>query len=213
MISPPVPERDFDPALLPPPSNASTPTLVPSTPTSSPPTTPEHLRNNHIPLSSQPHFLLAQPPPAPSDSSIEDFLLPKALTTTSVKMPTALVEVLAAPQDWLSEVIYILRPLVYGRLPICSNWPYFLTEGPTVSLLYSDRHSNRPLITAVMMEIVSRNLRRRPPVAESLERSEYARRDRGIFWYLFRGSIWQNYTKQVSCFSSTSSSHRRGLPA
>jgi peroxin-16 len=53
-------------------------------------------------------------PPTQSDTSIEDYLLPKALTTSSVKLSTALVKALTTPQDWLAEVIYIFRPLVYG---------------------------------------------------------------------------------------------------
>lgn len=112
LISPPIPERDFDPTSLPPPSNASTPTLVPSSPSSSPPATPDHLRNNHIPL--PPHQLFTPPPPTRSDTSVEDYLLPKALTTSSVRPSTSLVRPLSSPQDWLSETIYILRPLVYG---------------------------------------------------------------------------------------------------
>jgi hypothetical protein len=47
------------------------------------------------------------------------------------------------------------------------------------------------------MEIVSRNLRRTPLPSAALERSEYARRDRDILWYLLRGSIWKAYTRRV----------------
>ena len=112
LLAPPIPERDFDPASLPPPSNMSTPTLAPSSPASSPPATPDHIKNNHVPL--PPHPLLAFPPPARSDSSVEDYLLPKALTTSSVRPSISLVRTLSSPIDWLSEIIYILRPLIYG---------------------------------------------------------------------------------------------------
>ena len=112
LLSPPIPERDFDPTSLPPSSNTSSPTLAPSSPSSSPPATPEHLRNNHVPLPLHP--LLASPPPTLSDTSVEDYLLPKALTTSSVKPSTSLVRILSSPQDWLAESIYISRPLVYG---------------------------------------------------------------------------------------------------
>jgi hypothetical protein len=47
------------------------------------------------------------------------------------------------------------------------------------------------------MELVSRNLRRTPPPSAGLERSEYARRDRDMLWYLLRGSIWETYTRFV----------------
>ena len=82
----------------------------------SPVHTPEHLKNNHLPLDSNPHSLLSPTSPALSNTSVEDYLLPKALTTASVKISTALVDVLMTPQDWLAEILYILRPLVYGKL-------------------------------------------------------------------------------------------------
>ncbi|KAF7339500.1 Peroxisomal membrane protein PEX16 [Mycena sanguinolenta] len=123
-----------------------------------------------------PHPLLTSPP-HPAESSAEDYLLPKALTTSSVKPSHSLLKPLSSYRDWLAETLYILRPLVY------------------VSLLVSDRRSNRPLVSALILEVISRNLRRAPPPSAALERSEYARRDRDIVWYLLRGSIWESYTK------------------
>lgn len=114
MISPPIPEREFDPASLPAPSEAaSSPTLAPSSPPSSLPSTPEHLRNNHVPL--PPHHLLVSPPPTQSQVQVEDYLLNKALSTSSVKAPAHLIKLLSSPKDWLAELIYILRPLIYGK--------------------------------------------------------------------------------------------------
>ena len=113
LISPPIPEREFDPAALPELSDTSSPTLAPSSPPSSLPSTPDHLRNNHVPL--PPHPLLTAPPPTQSPIPVEDYLLPKALTTSSVRTPTSLVRTLKNPKDWAAEVIHILRPLVYGK--------------------------------------------------------------------------------------------------
>ncbi|KAL0576351.1 hypothetical protein V5O48_005610, partial [Marasmius crinis-equi] len=175
LLSPPIPERDFDPTTMPPPSNTTSPTLAPSSSPSSPLTTPDHLKNNHVAL--PPHPLLTTPPPPRTDKSIEEYLLPKALTTSSVKPPLSLVPPLASTSEWLSEVIYVLRPLIYA------------------AMLTYDRRSKRPLVAALALEFLARSLRREPPPSSSLERSEYARRDREIFWYLFRGSIWDNYTK------------------
>ncbi|CAL1695690.1 unnamed protein product [Somion occarium] len=175
LISPPIPEREFDPSVLPPLSNTSSPTLAPSSPPSSLPSTPDHLRNNHTPL--PPHPLLTPPPPTQSPLPVEDYLLPKALTTASVRTPTALVKVLTSPKDWIAEVIYIIRPLIYA------------------SMLASDRETNRPLLTALALEFFSRNLRRVPSSSSALERAEYARRDRDILWYLLRGSIWETWTR------------------
>ena len=35
------------------------------------------------------------------------------MTTASVKAPTSLVRPLSSPKEWLSEVIYHIRPLIY----------------------------------------------------------------------------------------------------
>lgn len=119
LISPLIPEREFDPAALPELSDSPSPTLAPSSPPSSMPSTPEHFKNNHAPL--PPHPFLAPPPPHQSPQPIEDFLLPKALTTASVKAPTSLIRAMGCPRDWVAEIIYTLRPLIYGKLLECSD--------------------------------------------------------------------------------------------
>jgi peroxin-16 len=121
LASPPIPEREFDPSALPETSSvSSSPTLAPSSAPGSPPRTPDHLRNNHIPLSHQPHQslhpLLTPPPPMQAPTPVEDFLLPKALTTADVRSPLALIKPFMGLSDLSSEITYILRPLVYGRL-------------------------------------------------------------------------------------------------
>jgi peroxin-16 len=112
LMSPPIPERDIDPESLPPSSTHSSPTLVSSSLGSSPPGTPEHLRNNHESL--PPHPLLAAPPLTNKTTAVEDFLLSKVLTTSSIKHPMSLIKPLLSPQESIAESIYILRPLIYG---------------------------------------------------------------------------------------------------
>ncbi|ESK97918.1 peroxisomal membrane protein pex16 (peroxin-16) [Moniliophthora roreri MCA 2997] len=175
LLSPPIPEREIDPTTLPPDSYSTSSTLAPSSTSASPPKTPDHLKNNKVPL--PPHPLLTTPPTPRADTSVEDYLLPKALTTASVKSPTVLIRPLSSSREWLAEILYTLRPLVYA------------------SMLAYDRRSKRPLVAALALELLSRSLRRDPPSSAALERSEYARRDRELFWYLFRGSIWDSYTK------------------
>lgn len=67
-----------------------------------------------------------------------------------------------------------------------------------VAMLARDRRTNRPLMTALSLEFISRYLRRVPSSSAVLERSEYARRDRAIVWYLLRDSIWETWTRYVS---------------
>ncbi|KAN0100585.1 Peroxisome membrane protein [Tylopilus felleus] len=176
LLSPPIPERDIDPASLPSSSIHSSPTIAPTTPSSSPPSTPDHLKNNRVPL--QPSALmLTPPPPGRADTSVEDYLLPKVLTTTSVRPSLQLVKPLASIQDWIAEVMYILRPLIY------------------VAMLTRGKHKDRALMTVFALELLSRNLRRVPSTSSAVERDEYARRDRDLVWYLLRGSVWDSYTR------------------
>lgn len=71
--------------------------------------------------------MLTPPPPGRSDTSVEDYLLPKALTTSSVRPSLQLVKPLTSVQEWIAEGIYILRPLIYGMcLPSPVVW---LTDG------------------------------------------------------------------------------------
>ena len=79
---------------------------------------------------------------------------------------------------------------------------YQISSDKTISHVYlsatlsaTNKGSSRPLITALVMELVSRNLRRAAPAASALERVEYSRRDRDMLWYLLRGSIWEEYTR------------------
>jgi peroxin-16 len=115
LVTPLVPEREFDPAAMPTsPSASSSPTLAPSSAPPSPPRTPDHLKNNHIPLSDSVHPLLAPPPPMQAPTPVESFLLSKALTPSAVRSPLALIRPFTGIMDLSSEIIYILRPLVYG---------------------------------------------------------------------------------------------------
>ena len=194
LISPPIPERDIDPENLPPTSTLSSPTLVPSSLGSSAPSTPEHLRNNHEPLPAHP--LLTTPPPTNKTSVVEDFILSKALTTSLVKNPTSLVKPLLAPQEWMAESIHILRPLIYGQITSLHSRLLATNTLPVLFLSYDrERKTSRPLMVSLALELVSRNLRRTPSGSSALERQEYARRDRDLFWYLFRGSIWESWTR------------------
>ncbi|TFK77135.1 peroxisome membrane protein [Pluteus cervinus] len=149
LVHPPLPEREFDPSTLPDLDSERT----------------------------SPHPLFNKSSPSSADSPVEDYLLPKALSTSNVRPPVTLISPLASPQDWVSEVLYTLRPLVY-------------------CVLYaSDRNTKRPLVAILLLELLSRTLRRAPPPSAILECSEYAHRDRDVFWYLLRGSIWQHFSR------------------
>jgi len=166
VLSPPIPERDIDPATLPALEDLPTVTDSPIKPMStvSDVERPEHLRNNHITFAS------------------EDFLLPKALTPLAVRDPQTLLRpITSSPGHFMSEIIHILRPLIY-----------VIMLRPSRRTLSSLR---TPLAISLFLDLLSRHLRPAVPASAVLERAEYARRDRDLLWYLFRGEVWREWTR------------------
>lgn len=108
-LLPPLPERDIDASSL-----DSPPVQTSSLRSDSPIGTPDHLKNNHISVN-QTSSLLNRPEALSCETPIEDYLLPKALSTEAVKNPLTLMRELSSPKDWIAEVIFILRPLIYGK--------------------------------------------------------------------------------------------------
>lgn len=193
IVTPSLPEREFDPASIELQSASSSPTLAPSSHPDSPLMMPEHLKNNHVSLEISNSFL-NKPGALSSEAPVEEFLLPKALSTSSVKSPSALMRELSSPTDWMAEIIYILRPLVYGSSHSSVGFSK-ITEFIVVGIISRNPKSTNPLIVSLSLELFSRYLRRIPSSSSTLERAEYARRDRDFLWYLLRGSIWQTYTR------------------
>lgn len=114
LVHPPLPEREIDPSTLaeadglPKPRESSKPPLQ----------TPDHLKNNHSLFPRSPS-LAANPLLASSSSnqpSVDEFLLAKALTPSSVCAPTRLLAPLIGPREWSAEMIYIVRPVIYGTM-------------------------------------------------------------------------------------------------
>ncbi|KAG6849510.1 hypothetical protein H0H93_007864 [Arthromyces matolae] len=166
----PIPEREFDPVSL-----ASSGDALSQTPSFESSkfsrAYPEHLNNNNTPF--PPHDLLSPR----AETGAEEYLLPKALTTSSVKPYLSLVKSLSSPTDWIAESLYILRPLIYGvacliLLHLAASLDFFLTA----SLLISNPRSNRSIIITLSVELAARWLRRTPLPSATLERAEYARR-------------------------------------
>lgn len=197
VLSPPIPERDVDPTALPALADAQTqsPPLKPITlpsPNEDAENTgtrpvPSHLSNNHVPF-----------------KPTEEYLLPKALTPTTVRPPTTLLHPLQNLAHLSSEIIYILRPLIYVLMLRPTNSNRALIDGKSsTSINYNVspvlNSLRTPLAISIFLSILSRYLRRQPPASpssfNSLERQEYARRDRELFWYLFRGEMWTGWTR------------------
>ena len=115
LVSPSLPERDANPSL----SRGVHGTNGSEGIVRRPLETPDHIKNNHtlFPPSptSNPNPLLFPTASNPL-SSVDDFLLSKALKPSAVCTPIRLVSPLATRLEWAVETIYILRPLLYGAL-------------------------------------------------------------------------------------------------
>jgi len=183
LLSPPIPEREIDPATLadlsPPPTSPD-----PSLQKESLSSIPAHLQNNKVYLPSpassrEPSPLLKASPR--SQQTIEEYLLPKALSTLDVKPPLSLAKQLLNAREWASEILYLIRPLIY-----------------VIALSRATRDGKRsssPLIISLTIELAAHYLRRTPPPSFSIERQEYARRDRDLLWYFLRGAVWTEFTQ------------------
>lgn len=77
----------------------------------------------------------------------------------------------------------------------CNRSATFVDYCTSVGTISANPKSTNPLVVSLSLELLSRYIRRAPPPSATLERNEYARRDRDILWYLLRGSVWQSYTR------------------
>lgn len=116
VLSPPIPEREIDPATLAEMETSKPKRAVPSG-TTLDDAPPAHLKNNkvHNQLPSPESSPRLSATPLPPQQMVEEFLLPKALTPLDVKPPQNLLRPLTGAKEWLSEMIFLLRPLIYGE--------------------------------------------------------------------------------------------------
>ncbi|KZO96317.1 peroxisome membrane protein [Calocera viscosa TUFC12733] len=164
LVSPPLPERDIQ---MPEDIYDTKPVL----PSPVPLETPAHLQNNRVP---------SKLPVNPAQAAdINGYLLPKALKVTSVREARALVPKVSGTAA-LSEIVSILRPLIY-----------------VLSLTYS-KSPSLPYMVSLFLDFLSRRLRPSTlPFSASSEilANEYSRRDRQLALYLFKGPVWREFTR------------------
>ncbi|KZT57132.1 peroxisome membrane protein [Calocera cornea HHB12733] len=134
--------------------------------------TPAHLQNNRVAANKLPVT------PAQA-ADINGYLLPKALKVTAVREARALVPKVSGTAA-LSEIVSILRPLIY-----------------VLSLTYS-KSPSLPYLVSLFLDFLSRRLRPSTlPFSASSEilANEYSRRDRQLALYLFKGPVWRDFTR------------------
>ncbi|EJT97753.1 peroxisome membrane protein [Dacryopinax primogenitus] len=164
VVSPPLPERDLQ---MPEELDNVKPALPASIPE-----TPAHLQNNRVPT--------VKLPVTPAQAAdINGYLLPKALKVTAVREARQLVPKVSGTAA-LSEIVFILRPLIY-----------------VLSLTYS-KSSSLPYLVSLVLDFLARRLR--PPTlpfsaSSEILVNEYSRRDRQLALYLFKGPVWRDFTR------------------
>lgn len=129
-------------------------------------------------------------PSLPDAGDISNYLLSKVLTADDIKPPAALLHRIAGKAE-LAEWLYILRPVVY-TLALA----HYTKKG--------DKSNWRPWLLGFGLEFGARQLAKRD-VREryagglrgltGLERDELTKRGWGLAWWAMRGAFWENITK------------------
>lgn len=151
--------------------------------------------------------------------SVKDFLMTRVLTVEDVKRPQDLVHKARGTKK-LAEVIWILRPLLYGEQ--CSRLSHsaivLLTRLAHAAVLAMRRYGRRhtlPFLLSLALEYLSYSLRvssterlshskasgpMLPHAPSELEKQETKKRARMFWWYFLRGPMWESWTKCVLVF-------------
>jgi len=178
LLTPPLPEREIDPAL-------EDSVFEPESPP------PGEAAGWKMPRTG------LELPSLPNSGKISQYLLSKVLTAEDVKPPAQLLHRIRGT-GYLAEVLYILRPVVYAvAMKRFANdrksWTPWL-------LGFSLEYAARQMTKRELEMSVPGGLRG----LTQLERDELTRRAWAMGWWGVRGAFYENITGYVSCpyFSS-----------
>lgn len=153
----------------------------------------------------------ANPPPPPSASGrpkdpIREILLPKTLFAGALTPGRSLVRALS-PRGLAGEVLHAVRGLVYVLMlkTRSTSLPVLLSLLVALASRHLLRTDQRPPAAGPKGKDRERPFARPPPPPQplgSLEKDEFARRDRALGGLLFRGVIWDGLTKCVCARAS-----------
>ncbi|KAI5800306.1 peroxisome membrane protein [Peziza echinospora] len=195
LLTPPLPEREIDPASLETaassgnissassqrggsslPGSGYSSADESSSPCPSPPPEPWKMPRTGLSL-----------PSLPSSANISQYLLSKVLTAEDIKPPIQLLHRVQG-MGYVAEVLHILRPVIYAIA--MRRWAH-------------DKKSWRPWLLGLSVEYAARTLAKKD-LAETvpgglkgltaLEREELKRRAVAIGWWGMRGAFYENVT-------------------
>ncbi|KAK7533612.1 peroxisomal membrane protein pex16 [Phyllosticta citricarpa] len=177
LLSPPLPQREFDPSTLEDSSNS------PSDDIESPPSEKSDDASWTMPRTG------LSLPSLPDSSDISSYLLSKVLTADDIKPPKALLHRVTGKGE-LAECIYILRPVIYALA-----MQYWSSKG---------KSSWRPWLLGISIEYGARQLAKKDFQERlagglrgltALEREELKKRGWNMGWWLMRGAFYENITR------------------
>jgi peroxin-16 len=128
-------------------------------------------------------------PSLPPKTDVSSYLLSRVLTADDIKPAASLLHTLSTPLAQTAETLYILRPLVYALA--LQRWR-------------GDRRDWRPWLLGLGLEYAARQLMKKDILdrvpggwrgLSSLEKDEYAKRGRSLWWWGMRGAFWESFTK------------------
>lgn len=136
----------------------------------------------------KPHTLLSRTncklAPLPPPSQISDFLSNHALSPWDVKPPSQLMHTLSTASEYTSEILFIVRPLVYAL---------------AMQRYQADKRNWTPWVLGLAIEIGARQIGRRKENEwrswSGVEREEFSRRGTEMAWWGMRGAFYQRITR------------------
>ncbi|KAL1648013.1 hypothetical protein SLS58_002338 [Diplodia intermedia] len=178
LLSPPLPQREFDPSSLEEKEDGSS---FDGT------ETPKTERSDDASWT-MPRTGLSLPS-LPDSHDISSYLLSKVLTADDIKPPKALLHRVTGVGE-LAEMLYIVRPVIYAVA--MQHW------------CSKKGNSWRPWLLGVSIEYGARQLAKKDFQERlagglrgltGLEREELRKRGWGMGWWLLRGAFYENITK------------------
>lgn len=177
LLSPPLPQREFDPSSL----EENTEESLGGT------ETPKTERSDDAAWT-MPRTGLSLPS-LPDSHDISSYLLSKVLTADDIKPPKALLHRVTGNGEF-AEVLYIIRPVIYALA--MQHW------------CTKNKGSWRPWLLGVSIEYGARQLAKKDFQERlagglrgltGLEREELRKRGWGMGWWLLRGAFYESVTK------------------
>lgn len=184
LLSPPLPQREVEPAVL---EQAANPSDAHSADNADAESTSSEKSDDSTARWTMPRTGLSLPS-LPNPGDISAYLVSKVLTADDVKPPAALLHRVSGKAE-LAEWLYILRPVAY-----------------TLALQHYSKDKNdwKPWLLGFGMEYGARQLAKQS-VREryaggvrgltGLEREELTKRGWGLAWWGMRGAFYENITK------------------